>query len=513
MVVISSQTDIDNLVNELIQSETTVLEGDLTIEGFNVNPDFSGLNNNLRTINGNYIITNNSFTEFELNEYITTVTGSIEITNNPLLKTISNFTSLTTLGGGFTISNNPLINFLPDIPYLTVVNGDFTISYMEGILYIISNFCSYLYSINGYLTITNNANLMHIDGFTHTTTENPFFYIQEYLVIRDNPYLIDIIGFNGISPAQKLHISDNPNFCKAEFVNTTPVLRANFVHGGVTCTTQSQLDQLSNIRIITGDLTIYGFTPDFSKLSNLEEIGGTLIITNNVINTDFNHFNNLKIICRDLYIINNTGLSGILGFFDLITIGGNIYIRNNDLSSISGFNNVTNVYNIRSVNINDVTNYITFNDSYIASGVSNVRIDNLTVAGINTIQITLPTNKKHQTISNYKTAEDVISRRVILKSWNTANAMGVINNHARVTSPFPSVYNRTDFLSRKECNCDIPNPLQESRHILKSNMGSIIKSCDGTGVPCANTNVKYVPDSSLYTRYKREVMANQNFNA
>ena len=118
-----------------------------------------------------------------------------------------------------------------------------------------------------------------------------------------------------------------------------------------------------------------------------------------------------------------------------------------------------------------------------------------------------------QTISNYKTAEDVISRRVIMKSWNTANAVGVINNYARITSPFPSIYNRTDFLSRKECNCDIPNPLQESRHILKSNMGSIIKSCDGTGVPCANTNVKYVPDSSLYTRYKREVMANKNFNA
>ena len=383
---------------------------------------------------------------------------------------------------------------------------------MNGILYIISNFCSYLHTITGDLTITDNANLIHIDGFSYTDTDHPF-NINE-LFIADNPYLIDINGFNGISTLQEIDISNNPNLCNVDYILYTPPMSSNYINGGVNCTTQSQLDQLNNIKIITGDLTISGFTPDFSKLGNLEEIGGRLTISNNIINNNFNHFNKLKIICSDLYIINNTGLSGILGFFDLITIGGNIYIRNNDLSLIDGFNSLTNIYNIQAItNQDNSTSYRSMNVSVITNGISNVQINNLILAEINTYQIpTIYIPKKHQTISNYKTTEDVISRRVIMKSWNTANAVGVINNHARITSPFPSVYNRTDFLSRKECDCDIPNPLQESRHILKSNMGSIIKSCDGTGVPCANTNVKYVPDSSLYTRYKREVMANKNFN-
>lgn len=536
MVVISSQSDINNLVTTLNESETTVvLTDNLIIEDFNANenPNFLGLINlntidgdfiirsngfsyfnfyglnNLRTINGNFIIEYNDFTHFYLNKDITIVNGNIEITNNYQLKTISNFTSLVTLGGGFTIANNPLINFLPDIPYLTVVNGDFIISSMYGIMYIISNYCSKLYNINGKLIIAYNENLIHIDGFVYTSN-NPQFYIRDQLQIVSNPYLVDILGFDGIQPNTSLLISDNTNLCKLQYVYvpSISIVEPRYVRdGAVTCRTQLELNQLENIKIITDDLTITGFTPDFSKLSNLEEIGGTLTISNNITDTVFNYFNNLKIICDDLYIINNVGLSEVSGFNNLLTIGGNMYIINNGLTKVSGFTKLKNIFNMNQ-------GIPSINDSNISGNINQeVEIYNQIVYNINTFQmpsIFIP--KKHQTISNYKTAEDVISRRVIMKSWNTANAVGVINNHARITSPFPSVYNRTDFLSRKECDCDIPNPLQESRHILKSNMGSIIKSCDGTGVPCANTNVKYVPDSSLYTRYKREVMANKNFN-
>ena len=487
MIVINSQTDIDDLVDTLIENLTdTVTITGLTIADFieDANPDFSGLNRfNKIIIDGDFIITNNNFTKFDLNKNITTVNGNIEITDNSYLRNISKFSKLITLGGGITISNNPSINFLPDIPYLNIVNGDFIISNMKGILYILSNFCSYLHTITGNLKIYDNDNLIHIDGFTNTSNENPFNIIGQ-LQIYGNRYLIDIMGFTGINPSENIDISNNPNLCEIQYINTIPpienIKNVNFkTDGEVTCITQSQLDELSNIKIITGDLTISGFTPDFFKLSNLIEIGGTLIIRDNIINTNFNHFNSLKIICGDLHIINNTGLSGILGFVELITIGGNIYISNNELSSISGFGKITNIYNID--NINNTTT----NNSFIASGVSNIQISSII---LNTFQIpsNTPIPKKKQTISNYKTAEDVISRRVIMKSWNTANAVGVINNHARITSPFPSIYNRTDFLSRKKC--------------------------DGTNVPCANTNVKYVPDSSLYTRYKREVMANKNFN-
>jgi hypothetical protein len=117
-----------------------------------------------------------------------------------------------------------------------------------------------------------------------------------------------------------------------------------------------------------------------------------------------------------------------------------------------------------------------------------------------------------QTKKGYKTNDDIMTRRIIVKSWNNPFASGEVNGRKRATSAFPAVYNRTDFLSRKNYVCNVPNPIQETRTRLKSNMGSIINNCDGSGIACANTNTKYVPDSSLYTTYKRQMVTNQNFN-
>jgi hypothetical protein len=117
-----------------------------------------------------------------------------------------------------------------------------------------------------------------------------------------------------------------------------------------------------------------------------------------------------------------------------------------------------------------------------------------------------------QTINTYKNSEDVMTRKIIIKSWNNNYASDNVNGYSRISSPFTCVYNITDFLSRKNYVCNVPNPIQETRHRLKSNMGSIINNCDGTGVPCSNTNTKFVADSSLYTKYKRQMAVNQNYN-
>lgn len=117
-----------------------------------------------------------------------------------------------------------------------------------------------------------------------------------------------------------------------------------------------------------------------------------------------------------------------------------------------------------------------------------------------------------QTTRGYKNSDDVMTRKIIIKAWNNNYASGSVNGHSRATSPFTAVYNITDFLSRKNYVCNVPNPIQETRYRLKNNMGSIISNCDGTGVPCSNTNTKYVSDSSLYTTYKRQMAVNQNYN-
>jgi len=117
-----------------------------------------------------------------------------------------------------------------------------------------------------------------------------------------------------------------------------------------------------------------------------------------------------------------------------------------------------------------------------------------------------------QTRRGYKNSEDVMTRKIIMKSWNNGYASGKVNGYSRITSPFTAVYNITDFLSRKNYVCKVPNGIQETRYRLKGNMGSIINNCDETGIPCSNTNTKYVSDSSLYTTYRRQMAVNQNYN-
>jgi hypothetical protein len=47
---------------------------------------------------------------------------------------------------------------------------------------------------------------------------------------------------------------------------------------------------------------------------------------------------------------------------------------------------------------------------------------------------------------------------------------------------------------------------------LGRRFGSILSKCDVTGIPASNTNVKYVPDSSDYIKYKRQSAYNRNYD-
>lgn len=117
-----------------------------------------------------------------------------------------------------------------------------------------------------------------------------------------------------------------------------------------------------------------------------------------------------------------------------------------------------------------------------------------------------------QTINCRKSSEEVISRRILRDVWNKPYATGTVNGYSRATSSFPAVYNITDFLSRTNYVCGGPTPVQPNSVKWRNRIGSIINNCDGTGIESSNTNTKYVSDSSLYTRYRREKVMNQNYN-
>ena len=118
-----------------------------------------------------------------------------------------------------------------------------------------------------------------------------------------------------------------------------------------------------------------------------------------------------------------------------------------------------------------------------------------------------------QTVNNYKDSETIMTRRLLRSSWNGSYATGTVNGQKRKIGGFKAVSNIGDFLSRENYACgNIPNPTQPSNVTWRSRIGSIIKKCDGSGIPCSNSNTKFVPDSSEYTKYKRQSSYNQNYN-
>ena len=117
-----------------------------------------------------------------------------------------------------------------------------------------------------------------------------------------------------------------------------------------------------------------------------------------------------------------------------------------------------------------------------------------------------------QSLRNYKDDSDVIARRELRKSWNTQYASGVVGDYHRACTPFRAVTNSGDFLNRVNYICGGSQPRDAFKPGIRRLFGSLLSNCDTTGVPASNANIKFVTDSSDYTKYKRQATFNKNYN-
>lgn len=119
-----------------------------------------------------------------------------------------------------------------------------------------------------------------------------------------------------------------------------------------------------------------------------------------------------------------------------------------------------------------------------------------------------------QSISNYKDDEAVITRRELRRVWNTNYARGEVNGYKRKVTPFRAVMNSGDFLCRPNYICGGPNPANNTHASAarQLGLGGIISACDATKIPSSSCNVKFVADSSDYTKFKRQTACNKNYN-
>ena len=147
----------------------------------------------------------------------------------------------------------------------------------------------------------------------------------------------------------------------------------------------------------------------------------------------------------------------------------------------------------------------------------------MTSVPIMSMTINLPTSSSNlggpyqgyspqQTLGNFKTAEQSMTRKILRDAWNTQHATGAVNGQNRVITPFRAVNNLGDFLSRKQYVCGGSNQVNRTFPGRQGPIGSIISACDGTGVPAGSGNMRFVSDSSDYITYKRQRAMNHNYN-
>jgi hypothetical protein len=108
------------------------------------------------------------------------------------------------------------------------------------------------------------------------------------------------------------------------------------------------------------------------------------------------------------------------------------------------------------------------------------------------------------------------TRFTLKQAWNTNYTKQLKSaNLKRVITPFRASTNSGDVLSRKYYSCGGPCQTFQNRpglHGLRGNFGAIESNCDGTNVPPASCNVKYVYDSSDYITFLKQQAVNRNYN-
>jgi hypothetical protein len=116
-----------------------------------------------------------------------------------------------------------------------------------------------------------------------------------------------------------------------------------------------------------------------------------------------------------------------------------------------------------------------------------------------------------QIVNGSKNSEDVIGRRVLVKSWNS-NQLVTTNGERPRVGPFRGVNGLGDFLGRVNYSCGGPNPQNPSKPGYGRLIRSVPQQCDATGIPPTTCNPKFVPDSSDYIRFKKLRATNYTYN-
>ena len=238
-VTLNSQLDVDTFV--ALYPNCTTIDGDLTISGIFIN-SLVGLSN------------------------LTTINGSLTITNNTELANLNGLQNITTIGGLLRISNNPLITQLPSWNLISV--NRITINQNNALSSIAS--LSGITTLTGdpvldiVLSIDQNPSLTSLNGLQNLTNVN-----DKEILIWNNTNLTNISALNNINinSVSRLRLEFNNSLvaCSESFVCSMlalPPHRADISSNAIGCESravvQAACDALSSTDFeLEANLKIY----------------------------------------------------------------------------------------------------------------------------------------------------------------------------------------------------------------------------------------------------------------
>jgi hypothetical protein len=108
------------------------------------------------------------------------------------------------------------------------------------------------------------------------------------------------------------------------------------------------------------------------------------------------------------------------------------------------------------------------------------------------------------------------ARFTLRKAWNGPSAARNYGGRVPAATPFRVVNNAGDYLSREYYTSGGSNQVTSAKQSITSGWrglaGGVHTSDDGTGIPSATCNTKFVYDGSDYTRFRKQMAINRNYN-
>ncbi len=389
-IVLNSQTDVNNfwlmgcsgITGDLVIETTDPTDPitDLTFLGF------------IFQIEGSLIIRNNNFLLddqlFALGQSGGILGGSLIIENNDLFDSLDNINIYDPILGDLIIKGNDGLNdiYINGFPPSTI-GGDLKISDNPSLSTL--NSLETISSIGGNVEIVDNAQL----SFCHITP------------------ICDHLTSGGTAT-----ISGNLGDC-LDLPTVTALCDGDCPVGDLVFNSQAEVDAFIGCSKVTGSVTIYSTDlsdpiTDLSPLDPVEEITGTLWITDNSHLTNisafpnltslfqFNVFNNSNLCCFELLgplnnglinFNNNPDLTEITGFPNLEIADWLLLVNNPLLADISGFSGLKQVVtqlNLDNLGITDVsglasletvTDFLLVIDNSVLQSLNG--LDNFTLTG------------------------------------------------------------------------------------------------------------------------------------